>query len=196
MLRTRIAPLLALMLISTACIQTVRVTAYAEPGAKSRKTFRLIGPDPTRLGGDPLWPRYAGQLIRALEDVGFVHHPTSPEVVIRVSYRRGDTEVYERQAEAVVDGRAPTVASSGTVVKSRFVLQVEAMDLASWTVGQPLVLWRTHAAAIAEDAPMEEVLPSLVAAASIYFATSLSSTANVHVEREQARRLTLGIGGK
>src|SRR4029077_18668709 len=69
----------------------VGITAYAQSEPPPGKQFVLQGPDPRYPGGDPSWPAYARILTKALEAEGFVPVASSPDLIIRVSYRVGDT---------------------------------------------------------------------------------------------------------
>ena len=80
------------------------VSAYAQPEVGAKKRFVLQGPDPRLPGGDPAWPTYAQILTRALEAKGFVPDAASPDLVIRVSYRVGDTQTWTTTTSTPIMG--------------------------------------------------------------------------------------------
>jgi len=80
------------------------ITAYAQPEAAVGKRFVLQGPDPQVPGGDPSWPIYARILTRALEAKGFVSDAPSPDLIIRVSYRVGDTQTWTTTTSTPITG--------------------------------------------------------------------------------------------
>src|SRR5260370_13883385 len=69
----------------------VGITDCAQSELPPGKQFVLQGPDPRYPGGDPSWPAYARILTKALEAKGFVPVASSPDLIIRVTYRVGDT---------------------------------------------------------------------------------------------------------
>jgi hypothetical protein len=80
------------------------ITAYAQPEVTAGKRFVLLGPDPRQLGGDPSWPIYAQILTRALESKGFVSDASLPDLVIRVTYRVGDTQTWTTTTSTPIMG--------------------------------------------------------------------------------------------
>lgn len=90
--------------ILTGCAVTTEISAYAQPEVGAKKRFVLQGPDPRLPGGDPAWPRYAQIVTRALEVKGFVPDAKSPDLVIRVSYRVGDTQTYTTTTSTPITG--------------------------------------------------------------------------------------------
>jgi hypothetical protein len=94
------------------CVVPTTISAYAQPGAEAKKRFVLQGPDPRLPGGDPAWPRYARVLTRALEAKGFVPDVASPDLVIRVSYRVGDTQTFTTMTST------PTMGVTGSSVET------------------------------------------------------------------------------
>ena len=102
-----------------ACIMArvdTAVSAYAQPEVGAKKRFVLQGPDPRLPGGDPAWPTYAQILTRALEAKGFVPDAASPDLVIRVSYRVGDTQTWVTTTSTPIMG--VTGSQTQTVVTS------------------------------------------------------------------------------
>ncbi len=92
------------------------VSAYAQPEIGAKTRFVLQGPDPRLPGGDPAWPTYAQILTRALEAKGFVPDAASPDLVIRVSYRVGDTQTWTTTTSTPIIG--VTGSQTQTVVTS------------------------------------------------------------------------------
>lgn len=80
------------------------ITAYAQSEGTPGKRFLLQGPDPRQPGGDPSWPTYARILTLALEAKGFVSDPSAPDLVIRVTYRVGDTQVWTTTTSTPIMG--------------------------------------------------------------------------------------------
>jgi len=104
------------IVILAGCAVNTTISAYAQPGGEVKKRFVVQGPDPRLPGGDPAWPRYAQILTRALESKGFVPDAASPELVIRVSYRVGDTQTFTTTTSTPIIGvtgsRTQTVVTS------------------------------------------------------------------------------------
>jgi hypothetical protein len=90
--------------ILTGCAVNIEISAHAQPEVGAKKRFVLQGPDPRQPGGDPAWPRYAQIVTRALEVKGFVNDTASPDLVIRVSYRIGDTQTYTTTTSTPIMG--------------------------------------------------------------------------------------------
>jgi len=92
------------------------ISAYAQQELGAKKRFVLQGPDPRLPGGDPAWPTYAKILTRALEAKGFVPDAGSPDLIIRVSYRVGDTQTWTSTTSTPIMG--VTGSQTQTVVSS------------------------------------------------------------------------------
>jgi len=83
---------------------TTGITAYAQSDGAGGRRFLLEGPDPRLPGGGPSWPMYSRILTRALEGKGYVPDGSSPELVIRVRYRVGDTQVWTTTTSTPITG--------------------------------------------------------------------------------------------
>jgi hypothetical protein len=148
------------------------VTAYARPDSSSLKRFALQGPDPAQLGGDPRWPVFSRMLERALVAKGYALDPTAPELIIRVTYRVGDSQTYTSTTTTTNADGTPGPSSSSSVETSSYVIQLEALDAASAGTRTPVVVWRTHAESRSAAADLAEVFPYLVASMEDYFGQS------------------------
>lgn len=153
------------------CMRTFEtgVTAYARPDASNLKRFALQGPDPGRVGGDPRWPVFSQMLTKALEAKGYRSDAAAPELIIRVSYRVGDTQVYTYTESTTNADGTPGPSSTSSVESSSFLLQLEALDPASLGTRTPVVLWRTHAEMRDTTTDLAKVFPYLVASMEEYF---------------------------
>lgn len=158
---------------------TTGVTAYAKPDSSHLKRFLLQGPEPDRVGGDPRWPVFSGMLTRALVAKGFVPAKDAPELLIRVTYRVGDTQTYTyTETTTNADGTSgPSIASS--VETSSYTIRLEALDPASAGARSPAVLWRTHAELRSTTTDLAEVFPYLVASMEAYFGQTATETRTV-----------------
>jgi hypothetical protein len=179
---------------------TTGITAYAQPGAAARKRFVLQGPDPRCPGGDPRWPVFSRILVKALEARGFVSDPALPELIIRVSYRVGDTQTYTHTSvvPAPIDARGnptgPAMASSYACQSTLRSIQMEALDPGSVQAGHPAVLWSTHACSRGAEEDLAEVFPAMVAAMEGYFAGSAPTLVDVRKQKSDPEVLRLGAG--
>lgn len=191
--------LLALALL-LGCVPPVstRITAFAQAEAATPKRFALEGPDPRFPGGDPRWPVFSRILTRALEAKGFIADPVAPELVIRVSYRVGDTQTFTSTHTTMKTHASPTGAHISTPVTSTSVsestlctVQLEALDPASLQAGQPRVLWSLHALSRGGADDLAKVFPTMAASMEDYFAKGVETMVTV-VRRQsdpEARRL-------
>lgn len=201
MLKTGTALGLTLLLVMAGCVPAVTtgITAYAQADVAARKRFMLQGPDPRFPGGDPRWPVFSEVLTKALVAKGFMPDATAPELIIRVSYRVGDTQTYT----STVSTPAPTDANGAPVgpptestISSESSLrgiQLEALDPASLQAGKPLVLWRTHAFSRGREDDLARVFPIMVAAMEPYFGSTVTTVIEVSTARNdpEAQRLAL-----
>jgi len=179
----------AVLLISCVPIRT-RITAYSQAEVAHLKRFRLIGPDPKALGGDPQWPAFSAMLTKALVKKGFVLDAISPELVILVSYRVGDTQTYT-SSETTTDANGSTSSSTSTSSDALYSLRVEAIDPASWTAKQPKVLWRTHATLRSMSDDMASLFPYMAASMEDYFAHTAVDAVIVAKRRNDAAAMRL-----
>ncbi|HEX7554326.1 MAG TPA: hypothetical protein VF378_12305 [Geothrix sp.] len=169
---------------------TTGITAYAQADAGARKRFVLQGPDPRFPGGDPRWPVFSQILTRALVAKGFVPDATAPEVIIRVTYRVGDTQTYTftTTTPAPTDANGvpvgPPTESTSTSESTMRAIQLEALDPASILAGKPLVLWRTHAISRGADDDLAVAFPAMVASMEEYFAGT--ATIMVKVDKKKS----------
>jgi hypothetical protein len=144
----------------------VGITAYARPELPPGKKFVLQGPDPRYPGGDPSWPAYARILTKALEAKGFVPVASSPDLIIRVSYRVGDTLTsVSTTTTPTKDGSTDSTTVSTTNLKT---IQIEALDAASAAAGKPTVVWSIHAQSRGTGDDLAKVFPVMVAAMESY----------------------------
>ena len=169
-----------LLLVTLACKPPfcTSVTAYAGQDAARLKHYMLVGPDPAKPGGDPQWPAFAKMLTRALEAQGYVADQTAPELILRVSYRAGDTRVYT-ETVTKTDENGLTSSSASSTTSALYVIQVEAITSDSWAARKPLVLWRTHGTLRNSADDMGRVFPYMVSAMESYFAKTLSSPVDI-----------------
>jgi hypothetical protein len=180
--------LLALMPSCLAPQVTTGITAYAQPGAAARKRFVLQGPDPRYPGGDPSWPVFSRILTRALEAKGFVPDPALPELIIRVSYRVGDTQTHTSSSviPAPTDAKGvpigPAMASTCSSESTLRSIQLEALD-PSARAGDPAVVWSIHARSRGCEEDLAEVLPAMAAAMEDYFARSAPTLVDVRKQQ-------------
>lgn len=197
------------------------VTAYAQSEVAPGKRFVLQGPDPSQPGGDPSWPIYARVLTRALEAKGFVPDASSPDLVIRVGYRVGDTQVWTTTTSTPimgttgvdtqttvtpnpdpgsppiitttstpVTGVVGTTDSSSTSSSSMRVVQLEAIDAASYARGKPVVVWSTRARSRGAEDDLSKVFPVMVASMENYFGVNAAQEIDVplyHSDPEPSR---------
>jgi len=137
----------------------VGITAYAQSDPPPGKQFVLQGPDPRYPGGDPSWPAYARILTKALEAEGFVPVASSPDLIIRVSYRVGDT------LTSVSTTTTPPSTHPTTVLTTNLrTIQIEALDAASAASGKPTVVWSVHAQSRGTGDDLAKVFPVMVVA--------------------------------
>lgn len=186
------------------------VTAYAQSEVVGGKRFVLQGPDPRQPGGDPSWPTYSRILTRALEAKGFVSDSSSPDLVIRVSYRVGDTQVWTTTTSTPiigttgvdtqttvtpnpipdgppivtttstpVTGVVGTTESSSTSSSSMRIIQLEAIDAASYASGKPTVAWSIRARSRGAEDDLAKVFPVMVASMENYFGANAAAEIDV-----------------
>ena len=200
MLKTGAVLGLSSLLILIGCVPAVTtgITAYAQADAVGRKRFVLQGPDPRFPGGDPRWPVFSQILTKALMAKGFVPDATAPELIIRVTYRVGDTQTYtvttSTPASTGADGlpSGPPIESTSTYESTLCAIQMEALDPASVQAGKPVVLWRTHATSRGGD-DLAAVFPAMVTAMEHYFAETATTLVQVRTKLTdpEAQRLAL-----
>jgi hypothetical protein len=144
----------------------VSITAYAQSELPPGKQFVLQGPDPRYPGGDPSWPAYARILTKALEAKGFVPAASSPDLIIRVTYRVGDTLTsVSTMTTPTKDGSTDSTSVSTTNLRT---IQIEALDAASAASGKPTVVWCIHAQSRGSGDGLAKVFPVMVAAMESY----------------------------
>ena len=144
----------------------VGITAYAQSELPPGKQFVLQGPDPRYPGGDPSWPAYARILTRALEAKGFVPVATAPDLIIRVTYRVGDTLTsVSTTTTPTKDGSTDSTSVSTTNLRT---IRIEALDAASAAAGNPTVVWSIHARSRGTEDGLAKVFPVMVAAMEGY----------------------------
>ena len=183
--RAAIGLLMLMILVGCMVPMTTGITAYAQPNAAARKRFVLQGPDPRFPGGDPRWPVFSQILTKALVAKGFVPDPAAPELIIRATYRVGDTQTYTvtttTPAPTGADGlpTGPPIESSSTSESTMRVIQLEALDPASVQAGKPLVLWRTHAISRGTEDDLAVAFPAMVASMEDYFAGTATTLVKV-----------------
>lgn len=167
------------------------VTAYARPDTSHLKRFVLQGPEPGQVGGDPRWPVFSAMLTRALVAKGYVPDMKAPELLIRVTYRVGDTQTYTYTDTTTNADGTPGPSSSGSVETSSYVIRLEALDPATAGARTPVVLWRTHAEMRSTTTDLADVFPYLVASMEAYFGqTAAESRTIIKGENDpEAKRL-------
>ncbi len=139
----------------------VGITAYAQSELPPGKQFVLQGPDPRYPGGDPSWPAYARILTKALEAKGFVPVASSPDLIIRVTYRVGDTLTsVSTTTTPTKDGSKDSTSVSTTNLRT---IQIEALDAASAAAGNPTVVWSIRAQSRGTGDGLAKVFPVMVA---------------------------------
>jgi hypothetical protein len=145
----------------------VGITAYAQSEAPPGKRFVLQGPDPRYPGGDPSWPAYARILTKALEAKGFEPVASSPDLIIRVSYRVGDTLTSVSTTTTPTKDGGSTDSTTVSTTNLR-TIQIEALDAASSTAGTPAVVWSIRAQSRGTGDSLAKVFPVMVAAMEGY----------------------------
>jgi hypothetical protein len=145
----------------------VGITAYAQPEPPPGKQFVLQGPDPRYPGGDPSWPAYARILTKALEAKGFEPATSSPDLIIRVSYRVGDTQTSVSTTTTPTKDGGSTDSTTVSTTNLR-TIQIEALDAASATAGKPTVVWSIRAQSRGAGDSLAKVFPAMVAAMEGY----------------------------
>ena len=155
----------------------VGITAYAQSELPPGKLFVLQGPDPRYPGGDPSWPAYARILTKALEAKGFVPVASSPDLIIRVSYRVGDTLTsVSTTTTPTKDGSTDSTSVSTTNLRT---IQIEALDAASAAAGKPTVVWSIRARSRGTEDSLAKVFPVMVAAMQGYVGTTAEQEVKV-----------------
>ena len=124
---------------------------------------------------------------------------TAPELIIRVSYRVGDTQVYTStsttpaptDANSIPMGESTT--SSTTSMSTLSGIQLEAIDPASIRTARPVVLWRTHVLSRGSEDNLALIFAFMVAAMEPYFASTASTLVTVEVRgtNPEVQRLSL-----
>jgi len=196
-IRAAVGPLLLLIAAGCRPPVTTGITAYTQADAAARKRFVLQGPDPRFPGGDPRWPVFSQILTKALVAKGFMPDTAAPELIIRVTYRVGDTQTYTATtttpAPTDVNGVSVGAATESTSTSESTLrtIQLEAMDPASIQAGRPLVLWRTHATSRGGEYDLAQVFPAMVAAMEDYFASNAITLIQVSKRRSDPETLRL-----
>jgi len=144
----------------------VGITAYAQSELPPGKQFVLQGPDPRYPGGDPSWPAYARILTKALEAKGFVPVASSPDLIIRVTYRVGDTLTSVSTTTTPTKGGSTDSTSVSTT--NLRTIQIEALDATSAAAGKQTVVWSIHARSRGTEDGLAKVFPVMVAAMEGY----------------------------
>ena len=168
----------------------VGITAYAQPELPPGKQFVLQGPDPRYPGGDPSWPAYARILTRALEAKGFVPAASAPDLIIRVTYRVGDTLTsVSTTTTPTKDGHTDSTSVSTTNLRT---IRIEALDAASAAAGNPTVVWSIHAQSRGTGDGLAKVFPNMVAAMDGYVGVTAEQEVKVsnYVSDPEVVRLT------
>jgi hypothetical protein len=168
----------------------VGITAYAQPELPPGKQFVLQGPDPRYPGGDPSWPAYARILTRALEAKGFVPVASAPDLIIRVTYRVGDTLTsVSTTTTPTKDGHTDSTSVSTTNLRT---IRIEALDAASAAAGNPTVVWSIHAQSRGTGDGLAKVFPNMVAAMDGYVGVTAEQEVKVsnYVSDPEVVRLT------
>jgi len=144
----------------------IGITAYAQSDLPPGKQFVLQGPDPRYPGGDPSWPAYARILTKALEAKGLVPVASSPDLIIRVTYRVGDTLTsVSTTTTPTKDGSTDSTSVSTTNLRT---IQIEALDAGSAASGKPTVVWSIRAQSRGSGDDLAKVFPVMVAAMESY----------------------------
>lgn len=155
----------------------IGITAYAQPELPPGKQFVLQGPDPRSPGGDPSWPAYERILTKALEAKGFAPSASSPDLIIRVSYRVGDTLTsVSTTTTPTKDGSTDSTNVSTTNLRT---IQIEALDAASVASGKPAVVWSIHAQSRGSGDGLAKVFPVMVAAMESYIGVTAEQEVKV-----------------
>jgi len=168
----------------------VGITAYAQPELPPGRQFVLQGPDPRYPGGDPSWPAYARILTRALEAKGFVPAASAPDLIIRVTYRVGDTLTsVSTTTTPTKDGHTDSTSVSTTNLRT---IRIEALDAASAAAGNPTVVWSIHAQSRGTGDGLAKVFPNMVAAMDGYVGVTAEQEVKVsnYVSDPEVVRLT------
>ena len=168
----------------------VGITAYAQPELPPGKRFVLRGPDPRYPGGDPSWPGYARILTRALEAKGFVPVASAPDLIIRVTYRVGDTLTsVSTTTTPTKNGHTDSTSVSTTNLRT---IRIEALDAASAAAGNPTVVWSIHAQSRGTGDGLAKVFPNMVAAMDGYVGVTAEQEVKVsnYVSDPEVVRLT------
>jgi hypothetical protein len=168
----------------------VGITAYAQSELPTGKQFVLQGPDPRYPGGDPSWPAYARILTKALEAKGYAPAASSPDLIIRVSYRVGDTLTsVSTTTTPTKDGSTDSTSVSTTNLRT---IQIEALDAASAAAGKPTVVWSIRAQSRGTGDSLAKVFPVMVAAMEDYVGTTAEQEVQVskYASDPEVARLT------
>ena len=144
----------------------VGITAFTQSEPAPGKQFVLQGPDPRYPGGDPSWPAYARILTKAFEAKGLIPVASSPDLIIRVSYRVGDTLTsVSTTTTTTKDGSTDSTTVSTTNLRT---IQIEALDAASAAVGKATVVWSVRAQTRRTGDDLATIFPNMVAAIEDY----------------------------
>lgn len=193
MLKTRFLWVVLSLLGLLGCMRTFEtgVTAYARPDASNLKRFALQGPEPGQVGGDPRWPIFSGMLTRALVAKGFVPDAKAPDLLIRVTYRVGDTQTYTYTETTTNADGTPGPSSTSSVETSSYSIRLEALDPATVGTRTPVVVWRTHAEMRDTTTDLAKVFPYLVASMEEYFGQTATERRMVSKKKDdpEAARL-------
>ncbi len=156
----------------------VGITAYAQSGPPNGKQFVLQGPDPRSPGGDPSWPAYARILTKALEAKGFVPVASSPDLIIRVSYRVGDTLTSVSTTTTPTKDGGSTDSTSVSTTNLR-TINIEALDAGSASAGKPTVVWSIRAQSRGTGDSLAKVFPVMIAAMEGYVGVTVEQEVKV-----------------
>ncbi len=139
----------------------VGITAYAQSELPPGKQFVLQGPDPRYPGGD-----HERILTKALEAKGFVPVASSPDLIIRVTYRIGDTLM--SVSTTTTPAKGGSAGSTSVSTTNLRTIQIEALDAASAGAGNQTVVWSIHAQSRGTGDSLAKVFPVMVAAMEGY----------------------------
>src|SRR5882672_2285957 len=156
----------------------IGITAYAQAELPPGKQFVLQGPDPRYPGGDPSWPAYARILTRALEGKGFVPAASSPDLIVRVTYRVGDTLTSVSTTTTPTKDGGSTDSTSVSTTNLR-TIQIEAVDAASAGSGKPTVVWSIRGQSRGSGDSLAKVFPVMIAAMEAYVGTTVEQEVKV-----------------
>lgn len=168
----RILAISMLLLLAGCARFDTAVTAFVAPHPSLPRRYTLEGPDPSRPGGDPRWPRLAEMVVKALQPKGFSRDETTPEFILQVSYGSGDRQFHHQRTESKAGkghGSTTTLRTSESI--AHFV-RIEAVDAASVATGEPRVLWSTVGEMRGGPNDLAEAFPFILAGMEPHFGTT------------------------